>query len=233
MKSKCRVWIAMILFAAASTAVVSAQNQDNPTPPPAQEATPALPPAPSAQNNQAATPVATVPASAPQPTLSASPRPTPLVAPTIAAETKSSKSAARKDSVARKGNTAKNTEPASPSQAESKDKDKAAAAAGAAIVDTNANPPGSSPPSAPADNTDTALKPSSLANTSAADSAAPSENDATKGAVRQRGMGVGAWALLGILALFALGAIARAVASNGREDHLSILEHEPTSTGHP
>jgi hypothetical protein len=47
-------------------------------------------------------------------------------------------------------------------------------------------------------------------------------------------MGVGAWALLGILALFALGAIARAVVgSNGREDHLSILEHEPTSTGHP
>jgi hypothetical protein len=233
MKSKCRVAIATILFAGAA-AIVSAQNQDNPTPPPAPETTPALPPAPSGQSFQ----MATTPASTPPPTLTASPIQTPLVAPTPAAETKSAKLAARKDSLGRRAGAAKKTEPAASTQAEAKDKDKAAAAVGATVLDTNpnppgANPPGGSPPSAPADNTDTALKPSSIANTSEADSPGSPENGAKKGDIRERGMGVGSWALIGILALGALAAIAVAIGSNGRKEHLSILEHEPSSTGHP
>src|SRR5262245_21442045 len=110
MKSKCRVWITTILFAAVS-AVVLAQSPDNgsgsPPPPPQQETTPALPPALTPVPAQQTLQMANTPAATPAPTLTASPIPTPLLAPT----TVSGKAAARQETFGRKAGAPKHSAP--------------------------------------------------------------------------------------------------------------------------
>src|SRR5262249_19740957 len=120
---------------------------------------------------------------------------------------------------------------------ESKDKEKEKAAAGAAAIDTNGggggggggtgngDSPGSSPPSGTVNN-GAAAPPAPVIEDSAIEETRSNKTD-----IRERGMGVGSWVLIGIVFLGVVGAVALAIGTERRDERISIVE--PDLDRHP
>jgi len=242
MKSKCAVWIAAILFAAAASVLAQDnQNQNqSATPPPAPqtslvpEASP-VPPAPAQPGNpppadNPALPQAQASPALPQTAPSVAPAPS-ASAGTAPVDTIEKKASRRAESPSRKS-AKKSVEPAPAPQAESKDNDKEkAAAAGAASIDTNGsgngNAPGSSPPSGTGDIGAAPPPPAPVVENSALE-----ETRSSKTEIRERGMGAGSWVLIAILFLGVIGAVALAIGNDHRDERISI-HVEPDLGSHP
>ena len=239
MRSTCRLLLATILLAAAAGLALAQDATNTPPPaPPLPVATPAAPaPAASSEQNGVA-PDATAPLQAPD-TSAAVPPPqasVPAAPSASSAITASEKpSSSEKSSSRNAKKISRKTEKAS--SGESKESPEKAAAAAAAVSSTS---PGGPPPSGPSATNETSAStqtdlqpPAPTVDQKTAASPVAEDVHGNEG-VRERGMGVGSWVLVGICLLGVIGVIAFVVVGRkGEDERLSIIDHDLSDSHSP